>query len=91
MMLWYGWSVMLTYIMANLKGLFRINLDWFRTPKFLRNQVGPLSISPISTRILNLSICVAFIAFYFAEGWVFGWFDTWGLLLVPAFLIASLK
>ena len=91
MMLWYGWSVMLTYIMANLKGLFRIKLDWFRTPKFLRNQVGPLLKSPVSVRIVNLSVCATFMAFYFIEGWVFGWFDTWGLLLVPAFLIASMK
>ena len=91
MMLWYGWSVMLTYIMANLKGLFGTKLDWFRTPKFLRNQVGPLSGGSISVRIVNLSVCAAFMAFYFIEGWVFGWFDTWGLLLVPAFLIASRK
>ena len=91
MMLWYGWSVMLTYIMANLKGLFGTKLDWFRTPKFLRTQVGPLSSGSISVRIINLSVCIIFMVFYFSEGWVFGWFDTWGLLLVPAFLIASIK
>jgi len=91
MMLWYGWSVMLTYILANLKGLFGIKLDWFRTPKFLRNHIGPLSSGPASVRVLNLCVCVAFIGFYFLEGWVFGWFDTWGLLLVPAFLLASMK
>ncbi|GJL65939.1 MAG: hypothetical protein NPIRA05_09100 [Nitrospirales bacterium] len=91
MMLWYGWSVILTYIAANLKGLFHVQLDWFRTPKFLRHRVGQLSSSPLSVRVMNLSVCMTFMTFYFAEGWVFGWFDTWGLLLVPAFLIASVK
>ncbi len=91
MMLWYGWSVILTYIMANFKGLFRIKLDWFRTPKFLRYQVGTLSSTAISVRMINLMVCAIFITFYFFEGWVFGWFDMWGLLLVPAFLIASRK
>ena len=91
MMLWYGWSVMLTYILANLKGFFRTNLDWFRTPKFLRGQVGPISGSSAAVRLVNLSVCTTFIAFYFTEGWIFGWFDMWGLLLVPAFLIASMK
>ncbi len=91
MMLWYGWSVMLTYIMANLKGLFGIKLDWFRTPKFLRDNIGPLSSGPASVRALNLGVCATFIGFYFMEGWVFGWFDTWGLLLVPAFLLAAMK
>ena len=91
MVLWYGWSVMLTYIAANIKGLFGARLDWFRTPKFLRYQVGPLSSASATVRIVNFSVCVLFVAFYFTEGWVFGWFDTWGLLIVPAFLIASMK
>ncbi|GJL63282.1 MAG: hypothetical protein NPIRA04_19360 [Nitrospirales bacterium] len=91
MMLWYGWSVMLTYIVANLKGLFLIKLDWFRTPKYLRHRVGPLTSSPLPVRAVNLFVCATFIAFYCMEGLVFGWFDPWGLLLVPAFLIASIK
>jgi len=91
MLLWYGWSILLTYIGANAQGLFGIKLDWFRTPKFLRHRVGPLSSGPVSVRILNLCVCAMFMAFYFIEGWVFGWFDTWGLLLVPAFLIAAMK
>jgi hypothetical protein len=91
MMVWYAWSVLLTYITGNVKGFFRINMGWFRTPKFLRHQVGDLSHVPASVRAINLCMCLAILGFYFTEGWVFGWFDTFGLLLVPAFLIASTK
>ncbi len=91
MMIWYAWSVLLTYIIGNIKGFFGINLGWFRTPKFYRDQVGQLSGSPVSIRILNFCVCITILGFYFSEGWVFGWFDTFGLLLIPAFLISSIK
>ena len=91
MMVWYAWSVLLTYIMGNVKGFFRVNLGWFRTPKFLRHQVGALSGVPSSVRALNLCVCAAILSFYFIEGWMFGWLDSFGILLVPAFLIASTK
>jgi cellulose synthase/poly-beta-1,6-N-acetylglucosamine synthase-like glycosyltransferase len=91
MMVWYAWSVLLTYILGNIKGFFRIDFGWFRTPKFFRHQVGPLSGSPPLIRFLNLCVCTTILGFYFSEGWVFGWFDTFGLLLIPAFLISSFK
>lgn len=91
MMVWYAWSVLLTYIIGNFKGFFQLNLGWFRTPKFLRNQVGTLSGVPPSVRALNLCVCGAILGFYFIEGWMFGWLDTFGILLVPAFFIASTK
>jgi len=91
MMIWYAWSVLPTYIIGNVKGLIGIELDWFRTPKFLRNKAMQFDSVPISIRILNLTACVALLVFYFSEGWFFGWFDEFVLLLVPAFLIASFR
>ncbi len=91
MMVWYAWSVLLTYILGNVKGFFRINLGWFRTPKFFRNQIVSFSGSPAPIRFLNCCVCATILVFYFSEGWVFGWFDTFGILLIPAFLISSVK
>lgn len=91
MMVWYAWSVLLTYGIGNIKGLFGLQMGWFRTPKFIRGRVGHLPRVPASVRALNLCTCVTLLYFYFSEGWVFGWFDTFALLLIPAFLLASLK
>jgi cellulose synthase/poly-beta-1,6-N-acetylglucosamine synthase-like glycosyltransferase len=89
MMVWYAWSVLSTYAVGNIKGLFSIKLDWFRTPKFVRGREGHLPCVPASVRALNLCTCVALLYFYFSEGWVFGWFDEFALLWIPAFLLAS--
>ncbi len=91
MMVWYAWSVLATYIIGNIKGFLGLNLDWFRTPKFLRSKALHFDSMPISIRILNLTAFAALLGFYFSEGWFFGWFDEFVLLLVPAFLIASFK
>ncbi len=91
MMVWYAWSVLYTYIIGNIKGLFGMELDWFRTPKFIRGQVNLSYHSPISMRVLNLFTCFAILCLYFSEGWTFGWFDEFALILIPAFLLASIK
>lgn len=91
MMVWTGWSVLHSCISGNIKGLFNLKLDWFRTPKFVRNRVGILSGTPVWFRTLNIFTLVAFLCFYFMEGWVFGWFDKFSLLLIPAFLLASIR
>jgi cellulose synthase/poly-beta-1,6-N-acetylglucosamine synthase-like glycosyltransferase len=91
MMVWYAWGVLPTYIIGNIKGLFGLKLDWFRTPKFVRSQVGDIQGMPVLIRFLNLCACVAMLCFYFSQGWFFGWFDEFGLLLIPAFLLAATK
>ena len=91
MMVWSAWSVLHTCAIGNIKGLFGFQLDWFRTPKFERSRVGRLARAPVSVRILNLCTCLALMGFYFSEGWIFGWFDEFALLLIPAFLLASIK
>ena len=91
MMVWYAWGVLITYVVGNIKGLFGFRLDWFRTPKFLRSRVGHLPRLPASMRAFNLCTCLALICFYFSQGLVFGWFDEFALLLIPAFLLASIK
>lgn len=91
MMVWYAWSVLPTYFIGNIKGLFGSKLDWFRTPKFKRNRVGKLSSVPLPMRALNSCICATLLFFYFCEGWNFGWFDEFALLLIPAFILGSIK
>jgi len=91
MMVWYAWGVLTTYVVGNIKGLFGFKLDWFRTPKFLRSRVGHLPRLPASMRAFNLCTCLALTCFYFSQGWVFGWFDEFSLLLIPAFMLASIK
>ena len=91
MMVWYAWSVLPTYVIGNLKGLFGVQLDWFRTPKYVRGSVGPLSRMPLPIRVLNLCVCISLLCFYFSQGWFFGWLDEFALLLIPAFLLASFK
>ncbi|MCD6298684.1 MAG: glycosyltransferase [Deltaproteobacteria bacterium] len=72
MMVWYAWSVLPTYVIGNLKGLFGVQLDWFRTPKYVRGSVGPLSRMPLPIRVLNLCVCISLLCFYFSQGWFFG-------------------
>lgn len=91
MTIWYGWSVLSTYWMGNLKGLLGARLDWFRTPKFQRDRVGRLAASPLSVRTVNAITCLALVGLYWSQGWFFGWFDEFALLLLPAFVLASIK
>ncbi len=91
MMVWYAWSVIPTYVIGNIKGLTGARLDWFRTPKFSRDSTESLPSMPRSVRLLNLLACTAALGIYFSEGWVFGWFDEFSLLIIPAFLLASLR
>ena len=91
MTIWYAWGVLLAYLIGNVKGLFKIKLDWFRTPKFLRTEVTDLARLPFSVRVLNGVVCAGLLLFYFVQGWSFGWFDEFSLLLVPAFILATVK
>ncbi len=91
MMVWYAWSVIPTYVTGNIKGLFHLNLDWFRTPKYHRDQAVGLPRSSITVRAVHIIMCVIFVGMYAAEGWVFGWFDEFAWLLLPAFVLASMK
>ena len=91
MMVWYAWSILPTYAIGNIKGLFKKRLDWFRTPKFNRNNPKRFRGLPIPIRLLNISIFTTLLCFYFSQGWFFGWFDEFGLILLPAFFLASLK
>jgi hypothetical protein len=91
MMVWYAWSVLPTYVIGNIKGLYGFELDWFRTPKFIRNTTKSFKGTPPSIRIINLCACIGLLCFYFGEGWLFGWFDEFVVLLIPAFILASIK
>jgi len=91
MMVWYAWSIIPTYVIGNIKGLLGVSQKWFCTPKFVRSQIKQLPTIPTSVRIVNLCVCMAALGFYFSEAWVFGWFDEFAILIVPAFLIASVK
>ena len=89
MSVWYAWSNLHAYIIGTLKGLFGLRPDWFRTPKFMRGQERKSVRMPVPVRALNVAICVGFLAFYFSQGWLFGWMDPFALLWLPAALIAS--
>ncbi len=91
MIVWYAWGVLPTYIMGNIKGLFGVELDWFRTPKFIRSEVAQFAITPIYVRAFNMLICAFLLCFYFGQGWIFGWFDEFALILLPAFFISAMK
>ena len=89
MSIWYAWSNLITYFIGNIRGLFRLNLDWFCTPKFIRGREEKRAGMPLSIRILNFCLFVAFLSFYFYEGWAFGWIDGFSLLWLPAFFLAN--
>lgn len=91
MMVWYAWSILPTYIKGNVIGLAGIKLDWFRTPKYVRGSVPGLSSGSDKVKLMNLVFCAVVLMFYFFQGFNFGWFDEFSLLLVPAFLIASIE
>jgi len=91
MMVWYTWSIIPTYVIGNIKGLTGVRLDWFRTPKPLRDDTTSLPSMPNFVRILNIFACTIALGVYFSEGWHFGWFDEFSLLIIPAFLLASLR
>lgn len=90
-MIWHAWGVLPTYIVGNLKGLLGLELDWFRTPKFDRTQSKSTSRTPASIRYFNQCVLLGLCVFYFSEGWFFGWFDFFALILIPSFLLASVK
>lgn len=89
MSFWYTWGNLHAYIIGNIKGLTGCKLEWFLTPKFARSRVQHLSRVPTPIRLLNLSTCMIFLGFYFSEGWLFGWFDEFALLWIPAFLLTA--
>ena len=91
MAIWYAWSLLPTYVAGNLKGLFGVQMDWFRTPKFARGHAVERRDAPISGRLISASICVVLMAFYFVEGWTFGWHDEFALILIPAFVLATVS
>lgn len=91
MMVWYAWSVIPTYVIGNVKGLSGASQSWFCTPKFVRGDVKRLPGIPRTVRLVNICVCVIALGFYFSEAWVFGWFDEFAILIIPAFLIASIK
>ncbi len=91
MMVWYAWSILPTYATGNIKGLFNKKLDWFRTPKFNRKRPKHLHSLPLPIRLLNISIFIGLLCFYFSQGWFFGWFDEFVLILLPAFFLASVN
>ncbi len=91
MMIWYAWGVLPTYVIGNLKGLFSVYLGWFRTPKYNRKQTKFNKRTPSIVRIVNTSILLALIIFYFVEGYFFGWIDVFAIILIPSFILASIK
>jgi cellulose synthase/poly-beta-1,6-N-acetylglucosamine synthase-like glycosyltransferase len=88
---WYAWSVLPAYVQGTVKGLLGARIDWFRTPKFIRGQLGVLSRLPPMARAVNGAACLMLLTMYFVEGWAFGWRDPFALLLVPAFLLATIE
>jgi cellulose synthase/poly-beta-1,6-N-acetylglucosamine synthase-like glycosyltransferase len=91
MMIWYAWGVIPTYVLGNLKGLFGLRLDWFCTPKPLRGQSGRFAPTSAASRIAHFAMLAAALGFYFSEAWIFGWFDWFALLFVPAFVLAAVR
>ena len=91
MMVWYAWGVLPTYILGNVKGFFRIHLDWFRTPKIARSGKRRKNSTPIGVRLLNGAILTAFLFFYFVEGSKFMWLDVFALILIPSFILATFE
>ena len=91
MMVWYAWSVIPTYVIGNIKGLTGISQDWFRTPKVVRGQAAPPSRIPPMLRIINVAAVAAAIAYYFSQMWVFGGYDQFAILVIPAFILAAVQ
>ncbi|MHC4309629.1 MAG: glycosyltransferase family 2 protein [Planctomycetota bacterium] len=91
MTVWYAWSILPTYLIGNLKGFFTIDLGWFRTPKYKRNTRTKFRNTPAPIRLINLCVFIALTLLYFCEGWFYGWFDEFVVLLLPAFILASIK
>jgi cellulose synthase/poly-beta-1,6-N-acetylglucosamine synthase-like glycosyltransferase len=92
MAVWYAWSVLATYIVGNLKGFAGISMSWFRTPKYQRDRESRRFMrSPLAVRLVNAMAGLALLVFYFSQGWLFGWFDEFALLLLPAFFLAATR
>ena len=89
--IWYAWSVLLALVCGTLRGLWGVKMGWFRTPKYLRQEVGATPGLPSSARLVNIFVCLVVLCFYCLEGWAFGWRDPFAFLLVPAFVLAALK
>lgn len=88
MMIWYAWGVIPTYAAANIKGFLGRSQRWFRTPKFKRGTQYALERQGSRRRSPHLFWLMAAVWLYGAEAYWFGWFDTFALLIVPAFLLA---
>lgn len=91
MAIWYAWSVLLSLAWGSVKGLAGINLDWFRTPKYLRQKVGKSHGPPLVTRLANILFFLSLLSFYWLEGWSFGWHDPFAILLIPAFFLGAIE
>lgn len=91
MTIWYAWGVLPWYVLGNIKGLTGRNVYWFCTPKFVRSKVTTLSSAPLRVRALSACGCIGIAFYYCMQGWSFGWFDGFALLLIPAFVLASIR
>jgi len=87
MTIWYSWSLLPTYITGNLRGILGIQMDWFKTPKYVRGSVDSLFKWRFEIRPLAFLLVILMSAFYYIEGMALGGMDFFAFLWIPALFL----
>jgi cellulose synthase/poly-beta-1,6-N-acetylglucosamine synthase-like glycosyltransferase len=84
---WYSWSLLPTYVHANLKGLLGIPMNWFKTPKYVRGSPESSVRQHPWPKAPRIALVCLMLCFYFFEGFTTERLDLFAFLWLPAFLL----
>lgn len=85
---WISWSLLHTYFLANLKGLFGIKQGWFKTPKTNRKKSKKGQAMSTRARLASLATLMLLLWVYVAEWQHLGWVDIYAFFWVPALTLS---
>lgn len=81
---WLSWSLLHTYFIGNIKGLFNIKRDWAVTPKGMRKRVKHFASHAQHVRFINFVTLVLLLIVYSIEWVQFGIIDPFAFFWIPA-------
>lgn len=90
--MWYSWSLLHTYVQANIRGFIGSKKGWSLTPKLNGKRfIDRHNFSSLLMKSVNGLSLAVLVLFYIYEARLLGWFDLFVLFWVPAFVIATVK
>lgn len=86
-----SWSLVHTYFIANIKGIFNIKQGWFLTPKTNKKDIKVKLESSQKYRIANAVTLFALLFIYGSEWVALGTVDIYAYFWIPALVLGTLN